>query len=57
VHILWVYAGGVGGVGVAVGITVFAVEEINEVVAGGDGLGHGMKGVESLRMKVEREES
>ena len=32
-HVLWVNARGVGGIGVAVGVAVFAVEEINEVVA------------------------
>ena len=33
VHILRVNARGIGGIGVAVGVAVFAVEEINEVVA------------------------
>jgi hypothetical protein len=33
---LRVNAGGVGGVGIAIGVAVFAIEEINEVVAGLD---------------------
>src|SRR6267154_1277299 len=33
VHILRVNARGIGGVGVAVGVAVFTVEEVNEVVS------------------------
>jgi len=40
VHVLRIDARSVGGVRIAVGVAVFAVEEINEVVAGSEELAH-----------------
>ena len=52
VHVLRVDPGRVGGVGVPVGVTVLAVEEVDEVVAGGDGMAHGGGSFGLKRAKV-----